>query len=363
MSDRKVARVLNLTAIGAATSIAAIIAASAAPRDAFQVHLLDSSGGQAGTLADTDLVNAWGLAASPTGPWWVSSNAMNLGVVISGTGAAQGLTVEIPGAPTGVVFNGGNEFKITDGESRGPARFLFATEDGTIVGWNPGVPEGNISRQTFIAVDSTVDGAVYKGLAIATTAQGDRLYAADFRNGRIDVFDGNFDPVTLPEAFIDPRIPEGFSPFNVQNLNGRIVVAYARRDPATNDEVKGPGLGIVDVYDTEGMLLARAATHGLLDAPWGLAIAPKGFGRLAGDLLVGNFGDGRIVAYRMSDDMKSFAPAGVLRDERSRPISIEGLWGIGFGNGGQAGPADTLFFAAGPRDEEAGLFGSITPAP
>ncbi len=363
MSERKEARLLNFIAIAAATSIAAIIAASAAPRETFQVRLLDSSGGQAGTLADTDLVNGWGLAASPTGPWWVSSNAMNLGVVVSGTGAAQGLTVEIPGAPTGVVFNGGTEFKITDGESRGPARFLFATEDGTIVGWNPGVPEGNISRQTFVAVDSTVDGAAYKGLALATTAEGDRLYAADFRNGRIDVFDGNFDPVTLPEAFTDPRVPEGFSPFNVQNLNGRIFVAYARRDPATNDEVKGPGLGIVDVYDTEGQLLARAATHGQLDAPWGLAIAPKGFGRLAGDLLVGNFGDGHIVAYRMSDDMKSFAPAGALRDERNRPIAIDGLWGIGFGNGGQAGPADTLFFAAGPRDEEAGLFGSIAPAP
>src|SRR5262249_5659647 len=161
------------------------IAASASPRETFQVRMLDSNTAQAGSRADANLVNGWGLAASPTGPWWISSNAMNLGVVITGAGTPESLAVEIPGAPTGIVFNGGDGFKITDGESSGPARFLFATEDGTIVGWNPGVPEGNLSTRAFVAVDATADGAVYKGLAIATTASGDRLYAADFRNGRI----------------------------------------------------------------------------------------------------------------------------------------------------------------------------------
>ena len=363
MNRSHAARFSKLATLAVSTTLAAFLGASAAPRDTFQVQPLTSNGSQSGTQADANLVNAWGLAASPTSPWWVSSNGMKMSLLFDGTGAPQSLSVQIPGAPTGIVFNGGGNFMITDGTNSGPARFLFATEDGLIAGWNPGVPPANPSTQAFTAVDGSVRGAVYKGLAIATTVAGDRLYAADFRNGRIDVFDGSFAPVAMPEAFVDPKLPEGFAPFNVQVLNGRVFVAYARRDPATNDEVRGQGLGVVDVFDTEGRLLARVATRGQLNAPWGMAIAPTGFGSLGGRLLVGNFGDGTIQSFRMSDDMLSFSPGGVLRDDAGKPIVIDGLWGIAFGNDQQAGPAGTLFFTAGPQEEQAGLFGSITPVP
>jgi uncharacterized protein (TIGR03118 family) len=325
--------------------------------------MLTANSAQAGADEDTNLVNGWGLAAAPDGPWWVASNEMRLATVITDLGAPETRTVEIPGAPTGIVFSGGRGFMIGDGEETGEARFLFATEAGTIAGWSPDVPAPGPSTQAFITVDNRRNGAVYKGLAIATTSDGERLYAADFKNGRIDVFDVGFAPVRRPGAFADRLIPEGFAPFNVQTLNGRVFVAYAKRDPATNDEVKGQGLGMVDAYDTEGRLIARVAARGALNAPWGLAIAPPGFGDLDGRLLVGNFGDGKILAFRMTDDLVRSVPDGVMRDEKNRPIVIDGLWGIAFGHGGASGSPGTLFFAAGPHDEELGLFGSIAPVP
>jgi uncharacterized protein (TIGR03118 family) len=322
----------------------------------YVVHNLVSDGGIPADHTDPNLVNAWGLARSATSPWWVADNETAVSTLYNGSGTPQSLVVHVPGAPTGTVFNGGTSFVITAGSASGPARFVFASEDGTISGWNPAVPPPPTSTQAFVAVDNSAVGAIYKGLAIATTPCGDFLYAADFHNRRVDMFDGSFQPVTLPNAFVDPGLPKGFAPFGIQNLEGRIFVAYAMQDEAGEDEVAGPGLGFVSVFDTAGTFLARVVSKGALNAPWGLALAPAGFGIHSGDLLVGNFGDGRINAY----DIRTFEPRGMLMTNGHRPVEIDGLWGIAFGNGANAGPATTLFFAAGPKDETQGLFGSIT---
>jgi uncharacterized protein (TIGR03118 family) len=306
---------------------------------------------------DPNLVNAWGIAHSATSPWWVADNETAVSTLYNGAGAAQSLIVKVPGAPTGMVFNGSSSFVVTDGVTSGAARFLFASEDGTISGWNPNVP-GPGSTQAFVGATSPDDGN-YKGLAIASTASGNFLYAADFHNARVDVWNGGFQLVTMPGAFVDPSIPSGFAPFGIQNLQGRIYVAYAKQDDEAEDEVAGPGLGYVSVFDTAGTFLARVASRDALDAPWGMAIAPAGFGRFSGNLLVGNFGDGRINAY----DPNTFEARGHLKLPNHKPVVIDGLWGIGFGNDANAGPTTTLFFAAGPADETQGLFGSITAQP
>jgi uncharacterized protein (TIGR03118 family) len=216
------------------------------------------------------------------------------------------------------------------------------------------------TSSALLALDRSSTGAIYKGLTLALTDAGDRLYVTDFHNRRVDVFDGAFQPVALAAgAFVDPGIPGNFAPFGIRNLQGRIFVTYAKRDSAGEDDVAGPGLGFVSVFDTDGRFLARLVTRGLLNAPWGLALAPAGFGRFGGDLLVGNFGDGRIVAYHLSDDLRKAVPEGVLRGSDRRPIVIEGLWAIQFGNGALAAPIDSLFFTAGPGDERHGLFGRI----
>jgi uncharacterized protein (TIGR03118 family) len=252
---------------------------------------------------------------------------------------------------------------VTDGSASGPALFLFATESGKIFGYNPTVGPAAPLGEAFLGVDRSASGAVYMGLAIAQTGSGSRLYAADFHNGRIDVFDQSFMPVDTAGGFVDPRLPAGYAPFGIQTLAGRIFVSYAKQDAEALDEVVGNGLGLVDVFDTDGNLIARVGTHGQLNAPWGMAIAPAGFGALSGKLLVGNFGDGQIVAYSMTDDMLRFNPSGVLRDSARKPLRIDGLWGIAFGNGAQAGATNALYFAAGPAGESHGAFGRVTLAP
>jgi uncharacterized protein (TIGR03118 family) len=200
------------------------------------------------------------------------------------------------------------------------------------------------------------DGAIYKGLAISSAA--DMLYAADFHNGRVDVFDGNFMPVTNPGAFEDPGLPAGYAPFGIQNVGGEIIVSYAKQDADKHDEIGGPGLGFVDAYDQSGVFLERIASHGALNAPWGLAMAPPTFGSFGGDLLVGNFGDGRINAYERQSS--GWVHAGKLRNHAGTPIAIDGLWALQFGLGDpKNGPTRRLFFTAGPGDEKHGLFGSI----
>jgi uncharacterized protein (TIGR03118 family) len=238
---------------------------------------------------------------------------------------------------------------------------MFATEAGTIRGWNPNVPPPAPSTQSFVVVDHSGVGAVYKGLAIASTQNGDFLYAADFHNSRVDMFDGSFNLVTPHGAFTDPKLPAGYGPFGIRALGDRVFVTFAKQDAKRHDDVQGQGLGFVDVFDTSGVFLARVATRGQLNAPWGLAIAPSDFGRFSGDLLVGNFGDGKINAYQQRPN-GTFEHRGELRGSNHRPIAIDGLWAIAFGNGGNAGPTNALFFTAGPDGESHGLFGKIEVA-
>lgn len=336
-----------------------LLAGFAPPADqqnSFTVHNLVSDQPGVADHMDPNLVNAWGIVANATSPWWVADNETATATIYNGAGMAASLVVTVPGAPgapTGIVFNGGSSFVVMSGGASGPARFLFASEDGTISGWNPGVPPPPTSHQAIVAVDNSPADAIYKGLAIA----GSFLYAADFHNARVDVFDGAFAPVTTAGGFTDPNLPKGFAPFGIQNLQGRIYVAYAKQDADAEDEIAGEGLGAVSVFDTEGHFLARVASGEPLNAPWGMTIAPAaGFGRFSGNLLVGNFGDGRINAY----DLTTFEPRGHLKTADHHPLVIDGLWGIGFGNGFGSGPVTTLYFAAGPDEESHGLFGSIT---
>jgi uncharacterized protein (TIGR03118 family) len=341
-------RLLLALAILFGVAVVAAAPLSAAKRNAYAVTPLVSD--QPGVAPNTDpnLVNAWGLAAGPTSPWWVSDNGTDLSTLYRGSdGAVQGLVVSVSGGPTGTVFNGTPGFALPTG---GVARFIFDNEDGEIRAWNPAQ-----GTDTVVTAD-LADGAIYKGLAIADTSAGPRLYAADFHNARVDVFDGNF--ALVPDSgFVDPLLPTGYAPFGIQTIGDRVFVSYAKQDEDAEDEVAGQGLGFVDAYDTSGNLLARVAQHGQLNAPWGLAWAPDSFGRFAGDLLVGNFGDGQINAYR--EHSGQFTHAGELRDGSGKSLSIDGLWALEFGMGGNNGPAGTLFFTAGPDDETHGLFGQI----
>jgi uncharacterized protein (TIGR03118 family) len=235
--------------------------------------------------------------------------------------------------------------------SGGLARFLFDTEEGKVLGWNPA--QGTSS----VVVADLQDDASYKGLAIASTAAGPRLYAADFHNAKVDVFDGGFAPVL--GGFVDPSLPSGYAPFGIQTIGNRVFVTYAQQDAEAGDEVAGQGKGFVDAYDTAGNLLGRVAQHGQLNAPWGLAVAPASFGRFAGDLLVGNFGDGQINAY--DEHNGHFTHAGELRDASGKSLSIDGLWALEVAQGGNNGTPGTLYFTAGPDDEMHGLFGQINP--
>jgi uncharacterized protein (TIGR03118 family) len=311
----------------------------------YTVHPLVSSVAGMAPITDPNLVNAWGLTASPTSPWWVADNGTSLSTLYRADGSIVPLVVHVPEHPTGTVF----------WATGARARFVFDTEAGQIRGWLPA--QGN---QTIVLADRSSVGAIYKGLALATTAAGDRFYATDFHNGRVDVFDASFALVTGADAFVDSDLPSGYAPFGVQTIGSRVFVTYAKQGPDAVDEIHGQGKGFVDAYDTSGTLLARVAQHGQLDAPWGLALAPANFGRFSGDLLVGNFGDGQINAYEEMANGR-FEHRGELRDGTGKSLSIDGLWALQFGHGAPSnGPANTLFFTAGPNDESAGLFGSIT---
>jgi len=337
---------------------AAIVAVSplrAAERASFTVVPLVSD--QPGVAPNTDpnLVNAWGLTSSPTSPWWVSDNGTDKSTLYRGSDGmpfplGAPLVVNVHNAPTGTVFNPTAGFLLPTG---GKALFLFDTEEGKVLGWN------GAQGTNAIVVANLDDGAIYKGLAIANTAAGPRLYAADFHNARVDVFDGNF--TYVPGGFVDPSLPSGYAPFGIQTIGDRVFVTYAKQDADAEDEIAGQGKGFVDAYDTAGNLLSRVAQHGQLNAPWGLAIAPSSFGRFAGDLLVGNFGDGQINAYEEMGN-RHFVHRGELRDESNKSLSIDGLWALEVGQGGNNGPAGTLFFTAGPDDETHGLFGQINPS-
>ncbi|HEY1884824.1 MAG TPA: TIGR03118 family protein [Roseiarcus sp.] len=307
-------------------------------------------------IQDPNLVNAWGISFGPTSPFWISDNGAGLATLYSVPGSGPpsvsklGLTVTIPptaggttSAPTGQVFNGGVGF--------GGAKFLFDSEDGVISGW-----KGPGGTDTVIGVDKG-SAAVYKGLAISDPgASSAVLYATNFRAGTIEAYDPSFAPASLPGNFTDPNLPAGYAPFNDKVINGELYVTYAVQDGAKHDDMKGLGNGLVDVFNLDGTFDQRLISHGALDSPWGLQIAPSSFGPLAGDLLVGNFGNGMINAF----DPTTGAFVGTIDGADGNPLVIDGLWGLTVGNGSaMGGSSDALFFTAGPNDESDGLFGTL----
>lgn len=322
----------------------------------------DAAGAKAENIGP-DLVNAWGIAFNPFGFVWVADQGSGMSTLYDGDGHPQSLVVAVPppagatgrGAPTGIVFYGGGGFVVSNGSSSGPSRFIFAAADGVISGWAPNVDFTNAIR----VIDNTPLGAVYKGLAIGANGQGAVLYATDFRNARIDVFDAAFQPVVLPlRAFHDPHLPHGFAPFGIQAIGGDIYVTYAKQNAERSGEVPGRGLGVVSVFSPGGEFVRRLVTRGALNAPWGLALAPASFGKFGNRLLVGNAGDGAINAY----DVANGRFAGRLRGLDREPLRIDGLWGLAFGNGVNSQPLNTLFFTAGPGNQAHGLYGRIDVA-
>ena len=311
---------------------------------------------QSGKAPNTDgnLQNAWGLVAGATSTFWISANHTGFSTLYNGLGAQI-----TPPSPVIVPPTSGHRTA-----ARPPASQPIPRRPTS---WSTGrrrsscgpprmaaSPRGKADPRAFITFTAK-DGAVYKGIALAGNGTDLRLYAADFHNGKIDVLDNAFAPTTVPGGFRDPKLPARFKPFNIMNLQGNLYVAYAVREDDGDDEVAGEGLGIVDVFDADGFLIERVATRGKLNAPWGMAIAPDGFGRFSNHLLVGNNGDGRINAY----DLKNFNFDGQLSTPHGRLVTIDGLWGLSFGNGLQHQPTDTLFFTAGPNEETNGLFGKI----
>jgi len=308
-------------------------------------------------VTDTNLVNPWGLAFGPTTFFWVADNHAGLSTLYDSTGGIQSLVVSIPppsggtppAAPTGAVFNNTTNFDL----GGTPARFIFATEDGTIAAWSTGT-------NAVLKVDNSGSDAIYKGLALAQNGGKDYLYATDFKGGKIDVFDSSFQPVNNIGPFNDPGIPAGFAPFNVRNFGTNLYVTYAKQDEDKEDDVAGAGNGFITIFDTGGKMVKRFASNGTLNSPWGLAMAPATFGGFGGSLLVGNFGDGRINAF----DPSTGAFQGQLRNPNGILTWAEGLWDLKFGNGSKGGDANTLYFTAGISGggalEDHGLFGSVS---
>jgi uncharacterized protein (TIGR03118 family) len=305
---------------------------------------------------DPNLVNSWGLAFNPFGLAWVADADGHVSTLYDGDGNPNALVVQIPtptdptgGSPTGIVFNGSGFFLVAPNQ---PARFIFATEEGVIAAWAPAV---DLTHAKVMA-NNSASGASYRGLALSAGGSGQLLYASDFFHAKVDVFDSAFKSVTLPAgAFTDPGIPKGFAPFGIQAIAGNIYVTYAKQDPSMLEDETGPGLGYVDVYTPNGKLIRRVASRGVLNAPWGVTMAPAKFGRFSNALLIGNFGDGRINGFEPVFGV----PLGALRDRHFKPIEIDGLWGLAFGNGFLNQPVNTLFFTAGPDDEEHGLYGRL----
>jgi len=328
-----------------------------------QTNLVSNQSGVALNPPDSELVNSWGLSRSSTSPWWVADNGPGLATLYTGAGVKEPTVVTIPtgdptvsatGTPTGTIFNGSAiDFLLAPGKQ---ALFMFVTEDGTISGWNPGV------NATEAVIEVNEKGkSVFKGVTVAQVNEGGisttYLYVADFRKGRVQVYDTSFHHVSWgEERFDDDCLREGFAPFNIQNIGGNLYVAFAKQDDAKHDEVDGAGLGHVDVFSPSGRLLQRLEHGPWFNAPWGLTLAPSDFGIYSHDVLVGQFGSGEILAFNPVTGHFE----GKLMNTRNTPITIDGLWALGFGNGGNAGPENTLFFTAGPDQESNGLFGTLT---
>ncbi|MBS1716567.1 MAG: TIGR03118 family protein [Armatimonadetes bacterium] len=311
-----------------------------------QVNLVSDQAGHALNL-DPDLVNPWGLAISPTGPMWSANNGTGTATLYNTNGTKQGLVVSIPGtgAATGQVFNGGGGFNVTEGGKSGTSLFMFASEDGTISGWAPSVA----ATHAVTAVDLSTANASFKGLGIG----GGKLFAADFANGQVDMFDSSFN---LTGHFTDPNLPTDYNPFNAQVFGGALYVTFALR-ASNGDNVNGAGLGYLDKFDLNGNFISRLVSQGPLNSAWGMAMAPGNFGEFSNDLLVGNFGDGMINAF----DSNTGAFKGSITTQ-SGTFSEPGLWGLQFGNG-ITGSTNTLYFAAGVNDEANGLYGRLDVVP
>jgi len=365
--------VATIVTAGALATAALGAAPASAHTTAYrQINLVSDQPGKA-PLTDPDLVNAWGLAASPGtnakpgSPLWVADNGSDKATLYTGATATSvnkaSLVVSVTGAaPTGQVFNSAQSgFAVSDKQGHsGSSVFMFDTENGTLDGWNPAVGATGTppSTVTEVARDNGAN-AVYKGLAIAQASNGKTyLYATNFRSGRVEAYDSTFMPVELPGGlFVDPRLPAGYGPFGIAEINGKLYVTFAKQDATLHDDVAGLGHGFVDVFTNDGAFVHRLVSRGALDSPWGLALAPAGFGQFAGDLLVGNFGNGHINVYSPSTG----ARLGQLRQQSGRPIVIDGLWGLMFGNG-NAAQTNQLIFSAGPDGESHGLLGKIVVA-
>lgn len=340
---------------------AAAVAATPVGNAYLQHNLVSDTGGVA-DVTDPNLVNPWGVDFSATGPFWVDDAGTGLSTVYSSNGAISTLKVTVPASgngaspavATGIVYNGTGNFAVQPGKN---ATFIFATADGTISGWASSVNP----TKAIVMIDNSSSGAVYYGLAInsRTATQSPVLYAPNFHSGTIEMYDGAFKPIPSPAAFNDPSVPSGYAPYNIWNIGGKLYVTYAKQDAARQNSVPGAGNGYVAVFDLGGNLIKHLISGGQLNAPWGVAIAPAMFGAFAGDLLVGNFGDGTINAY----DPNTGAYAGTLQDTAGNAIRISGLWALMPGNGGSGGDANAVYFTAGIGGQQHGLFGSLQAAP
>jgi uncharacterized protein (TIGR03118 family) len=331
-------------------------------QDYKRVNLVSDISGVA-LRADANLVNAWGMAFSDTSPVWIANNGTGTSTLYLGDGTpfpspAAPLVVQIPrisadtpATPTGLVFNSTPGFVVTANGKSGASVFIFATEDGTINGWSPGVDLHN----AILVVNKSASGAVYKGLATGTNGGQPFLYATNFHDGVVEMYDATF---TMTKTFTDPNVPAGFAPFGIQNIKGDLYVTFALQNEEKHDDVAGAGNGFIDVFGTDGTWKSRFASQGVLNSPWGLALAPDSFGFFGGKLLVGNFGDGRINAF----DFPGGTAAGGLKDTLGLPLTINGLWALKFGTGGPSGPRDHLLFTAGIGAEGHGLFGVVRPS-
>ncbi len=352
---------------GGSAQGAATVTVNAASAFVFKDLVSDTGG--AGVTLDPNLVNPWGIVIGPSRPVWVANNHTDTSTVYDGNGARiptnSPIVVSLPGANgksfdvTGIAFNNTTDFRVPNAGSMAPAAFIFVGEGGMIAGW------AAIGAANAVNVYQDPNGAVYKGVTLADTGGHNFLYASDFHNGKVDVFDATFTkqaPTATQFAFADTALPQGYAPFGIQAVkNGaggtwQIYVAYAMRAAGSDDETAGAGLGIVDVFDANGVLIKQLVkAGGALNAPWGIALAPADFGTLSNALLVGNFGDGKINGY----DASTGRFLGAVTDSAGAPFAKPGLWGIAFGNDAMSQPHNTLFFAAGTNDEANGVYGRI----
>jgi uncharacterized protein (TIGR03118 family) len=373
-------RLSRLCTICALTIVAVIAFSTLGMAQAYQQSNLVSDIPGLAPNTDGHLLNPWGLIASSTSPWWVADNNGGVSTLYNGnTGAIVPLVVNIPpldangngsGTSTGVVFSGASGFMFQVNGQKAASVFTFVTEGGTIVAWGPGINPNDLPHDAFVVVDNSAKptaarGAVYKGATIAQMTPGGPsfLYVTNFRAGRIEVYDTNFNPVSLDgkedhQAFRDEEIPHGFAPFNVQEVNGNLYVTYAKQNATKHDDFDFPGFGFVDKFSPKGKLLQRLKTGPWLNAPWGVALAASNFGFFSNHLLIGNAGSGQIAVY----DVDSGQFDGLLRDASGHAIQNDRLWALRFGNDHNAGPSNWLFFTAGISDEAHGLFGFFAPA-